>query len=473
MIGMNIIHVFFIFYKKSMRRPMKFFAFVGLALTAMVAFGQNSFAQQPERVSLDVTVYNNNLGVVRDVRSMTLPQGQSVVRFTDIPTAIDATTVQAALRGTVLEQNYQYDLVNAWKIFDRYIGKDISLTGKTNETVKGKLLSASGETIVLQPETGGILILRANEYRVALPTLPEGLILQPTLVWTVQSQTAAKQPVAVSYQTGGFQWHAEYVATLNEKENAVDVNAWVSINNTSGATYPNATLKLIAGDVNRVQDNLQPQYRQPKALMAMSNEANAQQFDEKEFFEYHLYTLQRPVTLAQNEIKQVALFEAKNVPVKKQFIYRGSGSHDVNVVVEFLNDEKSGLGVPMPKGKVRMNKQSGASAEFIGEDAIDHTPRNEAVKLKLGNAFDVKGDEVQKKYDKISEKVFEQTIEITITNRKKEDIVVTFERNFGVNWTIVSSSFPVKSTTANKAEWAIPAKKDSKTTLTYVVRYAY
>jgi hypothetical protein len=444
-----------------------------LSVSILLSACFSSYAQQADRTSLDLTIYNNNLGVVRDVRSMTLPMGQSTVRFTDIPSAIDPTTVQATLKGTVLEQNYQYDLVNAWKIFDRYIGKDITLTSRTNESFKGKLLSASGETMVLQPDTGGIMILRANEYRVALPTLPDGLILQPTLVWSVQSQVATKQPVMVSYQTGGFQWHAEYVATLNDKENALDLNAWVSIDNKSGATYPNATLKLIAGDVNRVQENSPLLYAQPKQMRTMAADASAQQFDEKEFFEYHLYTLQRPVTLANNEIKQIALFEAKNVPAKKQFLYRGNGSRDVQVFVEFINDEKSGLGVPMPKGKVRMNKQSGSSAEFIGEDAIDHTPRNEAIKLKLGNAFDIKGDEVQKNYNKISEKVFEQTMEVTITNRKKEDVVVNLEKMFGANWTITQSSLPYTSPNTQKAVWAIPAKKDGKTVLTYTVRYAY
>ncbi len=251
------------------------------------------------------------------------------------------------------------------------------------------------------------------------------------------------------------------------------MNAWVSIDNKTGATFPNANLKLIAGDVNRVQENVQMMYAQTKQSRVLATDASAQQFDEKEFFEYHLYTLQRPVTLANNEMKQISLFEAKSVPAKKQFVYSGSGSRDVKVFVEFINDEKSGLGVPMPKGKVRMNKQNGASAEFIGEDAIDHTPRNEAIKLKLGNAFDVKGDEIQKNYNKISDKVFEQTMEVTITNRKKEDIVVNLEKVFGTNWTITQSSLPYTSPNAQKAVWAIPAKKDGKTVLTYTVRYAY
>ncbi|NTV47121.1 MAG: DUF4139 domain-containing protein, partial [Chlorobiales bacterium] len=328
-----------------------------------------------------------------------------------------------------------------------------------------------------------LMIPNAGDYQISVGSLPEGLITKPTLVWKVQSKKSGKQDIEVQYQTSGMNWHAEYVAVLNNDDTKLDLNAWVSIENNSGATYKDATLKLVAGDVNRVQEQPQSDYGLRSAKMAMESAAPAPQFQEKEFFEYHIYNLQRPSTIAQNETKQISLFEAKNVAARKKFFYRSGGGYyyyrnpdgkaKVAVIVEFENNEKDGLGVPMPKGKVRMYKSDGQSVEFVGEDLVDHTPQKEKVKLKIGDAFDVLAQEIQEDYKQIAKDVIEQKFKVTLTNRKKENIEVEVERYLGLNWEILSSTFPYEKKDAQRIVFKVPVKKDSETDLKFTVRYKY
>lgn len=431
-------------------------------------------AQETNQKSVAITVYNQNLGVVKDVREIDISSGISIIKLTDVAQYIDPTSVHIDIDGEVLEQNFQYDLVSMDKILKKYLDKNIQLVGEKGEFIEGKLLSANGLQIVLQKNDGGLIMLPSvGKYQISVGSLPEGLITRPTLIWMVSSNSSGKQDVEVSYQTSGMNWHAEYVVVLNEDDTKLDLNSWVSVENKSGSTYKNAKLKLVAGDVNLVKNNnyIQPQYDRVYAAKSMQV---AEQFNEKSFFEYHIYDLQRKTTLANNETKQISLFEAEDVKAEKKYYYGGSTKKGkVSVIVEFGNSKANNLAKPMPKGKVRVYKSDGDALEFIGEDMIDHTPKKEKVKLKIGEAFDIVVNDVQTENKKITDRVYEQSYEVTITNRKKEDIVVDVERMMGFNWEILSSSLSYEKKDSQRILFKVSVKKDAKTVLKYKVRYVH
>ncbi|MFH1197731.1 MAG: DUF4139 domain-containing protein [bacterium] len=448
-----------------------------LSLLLLPFLASVTLAQGDDQNSVAVTVYNANLGVVREIRNMDIPSGNSIIKITDVAQLIDPTTVHIKLNGTVLEQNYQYDLVSLDKILKKYIDKTIQLIGKNGEFVEGTLLSAYGNQIVLEKKAGGLQMLpNINDYQISVGNLPDGLITKPTLVWMVDSKSKGKQDVEVTYQTGGMNWHAEYVAVLNSDDTKLDLNSWVSVENESGTTYKNAKLKLIAGDVNLVQQNVYRD-RMPKGATLDYAAESAPQFEEKELFEYHIYNLQRPTNLANNETKQISLFEAAGVKAVKRYLY-SSGSYygsngKVAVIVEFENKNEYGLGIPMPAGKVRMFKSDGESLEFVGEDMIDHTPKNEKLKLKIGDAFDIVVEEVETDNKQISTRVREISYEVKIKNRKKEDVVVDVERNLGLNWEVLSSSIQYEKKNSQTIVFKVPVKADTETVLKYKIRYSY
>jgi hypothetical protein len=444
----------------------------------------SSFGQNPDQKSIAVTVYNANLGVVKDLREMDIKSGTSKIFLTDVAQFIDPTSVHIKLNGDVIEQNYQYDLVSLDKILQKYIDKEIQLIGENNEFIEGKLLSSFAGQIVIEKKEGGLVMIpNTAKYRFSVGSLPEGLITKPTLVWTVDSKSSGKQNVEISYQTSGMNWHAEYVAVLNQNDTKLDLNSWVSVENNSGATYKNAVLKLVAGDVNLITPGRGQIYGVTDD-MRMEKSVAPQQFQEKEFFEYHIYNLQRPATLAQNETKQISLFEAGDVKATKKFYYRSGGHQSyyygnvsntgkVAVIVEFENKEEYNLGVPMPKGKVRVYKSDGETIEFIGEDMIDHTPNKEKVKLKIGDAFDIVAEEVQTENKKITDRVYEQAYEIKLKNRKKEDIVIEVERTLGTYWEVLSSSISYDKKDSQNIIFKVPVKADDETVLKFKVRYTY
>jgi len=439
-------------------------------------------AQKVDQKSIAVTVYNSNLGVIKDIRTIDIKSGKSQIAITDVAQYIDPTSVHIKLNGEVTEQNYQYDLISLDKILQKYIDKEMQLIGENNEFIEGKLLSAFSGQIVLEKKEGGLVMLpNLSRYRLSVGELPEGLITKPTLLWIVNSNSSGKQDVEISYQTGGMNCHAEYVAVLNENDTELDLNSWVSVENTSGTTYKNAKLKLVAGDVNLVKDMFIQKGRQEMYDM-VNKSVSEPQFQEKEFFEYHIYDLQRPTTISNNETKQISLFEAADVKAVKKYFYRSGSSYGYNnptttgkvsVVVEFENKESNNMGMPMPKGKVRMYKSDGKSLEFIGEDMVDHTPKNEKVKLKIGDAFDIVVEEVQTENKKITDRVYEQAYEIKIKNRKNEDITVEIERYLGVYWEIISTSHTYEKKDAQNITFKIPVKKDDESLLKFKVRYGY
>ena len=425
-----------------------------------------------------ITIYNNNLALVRDVRSLSLESGHIDVKFTDVasqidPTSVHFTSLTAPERVTILEQNYEYDLVSPSKILEKYIDRNIRVVTEGEHVFEGKLLSSKENNIVLSDPDGGIRTIQGKSIQhIEYPALPEGLITRPTLMWFLQNERAGEHQTEVSYLTQGVNWHAEYVAVVNQEDTHLDLGGWVSIDNKSGATYEDAKLELIAGDVHRVEERKPtPLYRAKADLAA----AAVPQFEEKTFFEYHMYTLQRRATIKDRQIKQMSLFPNAQVEVKKTYTYDGRYEETkVRVTLEFQNSTEAGLGIPLPKGKVRVYKQDeDKTLQFVGEDLIDHTPRDENVRVYLGNAFDIVGERVVKEHERIAERVREEGVEITLRNHKEVDVTVVVVEHLHGDWKILTNSHEYRKKDARTIEFTVPVAKDSVSLVTYRVRYTW
>lgn len=453
---------------------------VGMGLSSMSVPAQEaggSVATVTEGIQL--TVYNQNLAVVKDRRKMNLPQGIGTVTFTDVATQIDPTSVHfeslSDPAGTaIIEQNYEYDLVGPTKLLDKYIDAEIRIVTEDGAVFSGTLLSQNEGKIVLRDETGMIKVFTGNEtvVRIELLSLPEGLLTRPTLLWKTQSTQGGNQICQVTYMTGGISWKADYVMVVNDKDTAVDLQGWVTLDNQSGATYKEARLKLIAGDVNRVQEERFDGAMMKRGMMAAAAEMPAPQFEEKTFFEYHMYTLQRPTTIRQAQTKQVQLFSASQVPAKKVYIFNGAqNGKKVEVKMEFKNTKENNMGMPLPKGKVRAFKaDSDASLEFVGEDQIDHTPRNEDLRVLLGNAFDLVGERNQVDHRQVTQVVSEDTWEIKLRNRKTEPVTIKVVEPQWGEWKVLRSNFPGTRKDAKTLEFEIQVAPDEEQILNYTVQ---
>ena len=419
-----------------------------------------------------VTVYNDNLGVVKDKRPFTLASGVSDLRFTDVASAIDPTSVHLRAIGRspieILWQDYRYDLVSTDKLLERYVDQPIDVATKDDQVKRGTLLSFDPGSLVLQDAGGGLTLLNRGEVRqVGLKELPKGLITRPTLVWRVKSESAGDQPLEVSYMTGGMSWHAEYVAVLDEAETSLDVQGWASVENHSGATYDDAKIKLVAGSINRAQP---PRPMYDKGMMAVrASEAGMQ---ERAFFEYHIYEVPLRATLSNNEVKQLGLLNASNVKATKRYTYDATRDNDnVMVTVEFENSQASGLGMPLPEGVVRVFKRdTDGSLELAGEDRIKHTPKNERVRLSVGNAFDLGVERKQTDYKQVTPRLVEQSFEITLRNHKNDSVDVTVAEHAGGDWEILKSSHPFTKKDATTFEFVVKCAPEKPVVVTYTLR---
>jgi len=444
--------------------------------------------------------------VVRDQRNLVLQRGRNAIRFTDVAALIDPTTVSFAsltdAQGTsVIEQNFQFDLVSTQKLLEKYIDRRITVDqvrGSTVESFNGILLSTAGG-LVLKRDDGSIQTLPSNA-GVRLPELPGGLITRPTLVWDINANRAGTHATRVTYQTTGITWWADYNLTYQDGANAnsckLDVGSWVSIINKSGASYNDAKLKLVAGDVHRPQPQGQA-YNAPRAQRALAMEDRAKGFEEKSFFEYHLYTLGRPTTLPDNSTKQIELFPtASAVPCEKTLVYYGAAgigayggpatdrnygvqsNKKVDVYLGFKNAKEQNMGMPLPAGRVRVSKLDPAdqSLEFIGEDTIDHTPRNEKVLIKMGSAFDVVGERRQVNFTvDTSRKTMTEEIEVKVRNQKKETVTVMVKENLyrWSNWQITNKSHDYKKDDARTINFPVRITPEGETVVRYTVTYTW
>ncbi len=450
----------------------------------------------------EVTVYNSNLGLVKDVRPFDLKAGVSRLEVTDVAAQIDPTSVHfksltAPEAVSVLEQDFQYDLVSQDKLLQRYLGKEIELEryvgrdGDRKETLKGVLLSNSGGRVL---QVGDKILVNPPGNPI-LPALPEGLLTRPTLVWKLKSSKAGEHQGEISYLTGGLTWSADYVLVVDKDDAKGDLNAWVTVVNNSGATYKDAKLKLVAGDVHRAPVAAPRGRGSYMAKMSMAAEMDGG-MSEKSFFEYHLYTLGRPTTLADNSSKQVEMASAAGFPVKKQFIYDGvqgvqwadfygeaysdpgyglASGKKVSVFFELLNKKSEGLGIPLPKGRVRVyKKDDDGSLQLAGEDAIDHTPKDEKVRVKMGEAFDVVGERKRTNFQS-GKRWMEETFEIRVRNHKESDVTVTVVEHLyrWSGWKVTDFSHKWEKKDAQTIEFPVSVKKDGEAVITYTVRYSW
>lgn len=445
-----------------------------------------------DQKSVALTIYNVNLGLVRDRRDIQLPGGETSLKFAGVASQINPATVHIkSLTNpkelSVVEQNYEYDLLSPQKLLDKYIGKKVTLVLRSYVNQTEQLTPT--EAVLLANNNGAvwqignqIVINPSNISEIRFPQLPESLIAKPTLVWRLASNRAEKQSVEASYLTGGINWRSDYVVLVSPDETRADVKGWVTIENNSGAEYRNAELKLVAGDVHRAENR--QAYEADMRGKIQARAAKEEQFKEESFFEYHLYTLQRRTTIKQAQTKQISLLEAAGVGAHKQFViygqpyyYRGYNNpgepikEKIGVYIEFANSEKNGLGLPLPAGIVRLYKADSAGGQqFIGEDRIDHTPKDEAVKVKVGDAFDLVGERKMMDYKVIGHRVYEYAYQITIRNHKKEDATVIVNELIGGDWEMVSSTHKWEKTAAFAARFSVPVAKDGSATLSYRVR---
>jgi len=444
--------------------------------------------------------------LVREDRRFELSAGRTLLRVPDVPALIDQTTVSFASltdpAGTrVVEQSFEFDLTSTQKLLSRYLEREITVEQPRGQGVgafTGTLVGTQGG-LTLKAADGSVRVV--NGYSgVTLPSLPGGLISRPTLVWDIDAGRAGTHDARIAYQTGGMTWWTDYNLTYTEPgpgQCRLDVGAWVTIVNQSGAAYEDAKLKLIAGDVQRAQPRAYP--AAAPASMARMQEAKAPGFEEKAFFEYHLYTLGRPTSLAQNSTKQIELFPtAAGVGCEKKLVYFGQASafpnygspmtdrnfgvqsnRKVDVYLRMKNSQPNGLGVPLPAGKLRVSKRDDAdgSLEFIGEDLIDHTARDETVQVKLGSAFDVVGERKQLDYRvDTTARWIEEEVEVRVRNQKPGeavDVVVAESLYRWSGWTITRKSQEFSKEDSRTVHFPVRIAPRGEAVVRYTVRYAW
>lgn len=438
--------------------------------------------------------------IVRHDRSFDLPKGTSVLRVTDVAALIDPTTVTFTSLDQpdtrVLEQSFQFDLVSQAKLLERYLGQRIKVEqprGEYVDLIEGKLMGV-GDGLTLLMDDGSVRGMRSYS-NIHFPELPGGLITRPTLEWMLDSPTKSTQKSRLAYETQGMTWWADYNIVLDEAKGCkMDLSAWVSLINQSGASYDNARLKLIAGDVNRAETR-RPAARETVYKMAMADQSAG--FAEKSFFEYHMYTLGRRTDLPDNSTKQIQLFPKANaVECNKELVFAPTlqypwhgyqqldqeygryGNSDINVYLRFANEEKNRLGIPLPAGRIRVNQldEADQSLEFIGEDVIDHTPRNEKVLIKMGNAFDVVGERKQTDFrvDSKSRQLWE-TFEIKLRNHKDEAVKVAVLENLyrSANWKIENVSQSYDRENSNRIRFDVEVASEAEAVITYTAHYTW
>jgi hypothetical protein len=445
-----------------------------------------------DQIDLAVTVYNSDIALVRDTRNLRLPRGISELRFMDIAATVNPATVHfrslsEPSRLGVLEQNYEYDLLEPEKLLRKYVGRDVTLVrmrqqdGTTGtEDVTARLLSYNNAPVW---QIGNEIITGMHADHIRFPELPGNLYARPTLIWTLENGGGTSHRVEAAYLAGKLSWAADYVLNVGRDDKAADLDGWVTLTNGSGTEFRNAKLQLVAGDLNRVRQVIGRMNQD--ALR--SEVAAAAPMEQEAFSEYHLYTLGRKTTINNNETKQVSLLEGTGVPVHKRYVVEGqafyyhNAQHPgapltdlVQVYYQFRNEERTGLGMPMPAGTVRVYQaDSSGGVQFVGEDRIAHTPKDETLNLKIGNAFDVVCERNQIDFEKIAGNTYEVEYEITLRNHKPAAITVEVNEPLGGTWRMLSSSHAWTKTAAWASQFTVPVAANGTAVLKYRVRVTY
>jgi len=472
----------------TMRFGRIFFGMMLVFLSAVVSPAAEVISSNADdQTGVEVTVYNNNLGLIKEARKVNLPKGVGELRFMDVASQIMPVTVHVKSANrpeqfTVLEQNYEYDLINPAKLLDKYIGKEIKLIDwnkfqDRKEIVEATVLSNNGGPIYKINDE----IFIGHPGTQVLPKLPENLIAKPTLTWMFENSAADSHELEVSYLTQNLNWKADYVVVLNKTDTLADISGWVTLDNNSGAGYRNARLKLVAGEVHRVAEYDARKMR--RAMQAAPAAKAAPQFQEKSFFEYHIYDLQRKTTLKDKQTKQVSLLEAHEAGVTKELLVYGIRSYfsrqyrednpkqPVAVYVRFKNSKENRLGMPLPAGIMRLYKQDDdGSSQFIGEDKIQHTPKDETVKLKIGEAFDVSAERIQTDYRQLTTRLHESEWEIKLRNHKDHEVTVGIVEPLYGSWEVVSKTHPYTKIDAHTIRFDVKVPKDQEVKVKYRVK---
>lgn len=447
-----------------------------------------------DQAEVSITVYNSDLALVRDVRNLQLARGAGNLRFMDIAATVNPATVHfrsltEPKAVSVLEQNYEYDLLDPDKLLRKYVGREVTLMrarqdgGTTRqEEVKATLLSYNNGPVW---KIGNEIVTGLSADHIRFPELPTTLYSRPTLIWTVQNDGVAKHRVEASYLARSLAWNADYVMTVGRDDKAADLNGWVTLTNNSGTAFRNARLQLVAGDLNRVRQ----QFNRMADTIAAAPPAVAQEkaMTQEAFSDYHLYTLGRKTTINNAQTKQVSLLEGTGFPVVKRYVVEGNRYYYMNrqhpgsplkdsvqVFYQFRNEEQGGLGMPMPSGVLRVYQQdSKGGVHFVGEDRIAHTPKNETLNIKIGNAFDVVCERKQTDFTKIAANVYELEYEVTLRNHKTTAIVVDVNEPLGGTWRMLSSSHEWTKSDAWAVNFKAPVAADGSTVVKYRVRVTY
>lgn len=467
--------------KRSTFRAAIAAATIPILATAAVVHGDD-----PEPRAVSVTVYNGDLGLVRDQRRIDLERGVFTLPFRDVAARIDPTSVafHALSSGgavDVLEQNYEYDLLTPEALLEKYVGETVTLYMTRNDrevAVQARLLSTQGGRVF---QIGDSIALNPPG-RVVLPALKGDLKSSPTLVWTLRSDRRGPEPVEVSYLTAGLNWKADYVATISDDDRTLDLGGWVTIVNQSGTTYPLAKLKLVAGEIHRA-----PQEREMlgRALREAAAAPSDAAFQERTFYEYHLYDLPRPTTIKHNQTKQIRLLQASGARTERRYMlagapwyytqqYGGEKGLKVGVYQEFDNTRGNNLGMPLPAGVVRLYKADrDGTVQLVGEDRIDHTPRDERVRVKVGEAFDIVAERRQTDFRVISSGVYEAAFEVVIRNHKEQAVTVQVVEPLPADWRMLEHTHAFEKLDAFTVRFDVPVAAGKEATLRYRVQIRF
>lgn len=463
---------------------------MGLLVTLILSMTVWGAAEKPEVPQdkpvggIELTIYNDQLALVKDQRYLQLVTGISTLTFDEVSALLDPSSVMIRTPGLtgvrVMEQNFEHDDVSEDWLFKKHLGQKIKITTLEGRIIEGYLLAGwhkGWQNLIIGSEPGGgdIQIIQSEQIKsIDFPKLPRGLVVRPRLVWELQNANPTdKRLVEVSYLTRGLSWKADYIATINGDDDRIDVMGWVTLKNNSGIDYSDVRLKLMAGDVRQEPEEAE---KAVAYLRATVNDEKANEgFREQSFFEYHLYTLGRPATLKNNQLKQVELLTAADIPVQKRYIYEGAlDGQKVKVMLEFENSAANHLGMPLPKGTIRVQKADHeGSLQLIGVDRIEHTPKDEKVRINLGNAFDIVGERVRTQVKEPAKGLREETYKITLRNHKNESVGITVIEMISA-WheaKIVANNHPYRRSEAGKVEFDVTVPAGGEQVIEYTVRY--
>lgn len=419
--------------------------------------------------NLEITIYEQGIALVKERRELELQNGVNQVKYTDIPSGIDPGSViieDPENKETVLlEQNYEYDLLNSSSLLEKYLGKEVNVTDRNSETHTGILLSHTGNSVVLETEAKKVVVLEAFS-KIELAD-SSGLSIKPALIWQIYSPVSGTRELMISYLTNGIGWEATYILISNVENTEADLRGWVNIDNRAGIAFENADLKLVSGQINRVSHPVTPRTEEK----AVADEAVSQtSFSEETLFEYHLYALEKPATLVNNQAKQISLLSADSVPIEKKLIYDSSLNEKVLAYFTLKNSNESGLGMPLPKGVVRIySADSSGELQFLGEDRIKHTPDAGELRVTVGSVFDLTARRNETDYQRVSDKVERVTYQIELNNSKSEAQAVTVVEHLFGQWEILKSSDSYEKIDASTIEFRVMVPAKSTKTVSYTV----